>query len=230
MIFLKNSYKVVAKMLGGNGKVKVLQIYEKYYLPENLQMHMLRVAACSWLIIDHWNGPQIDKNAIIRVLLLHDMGNMLKIPEDFWKNENFLKLRQKYFVKYGTNEHELNMEIGKVEGLTEKELTILDGKRSRKNEETLKSASFERKICAYCDQRVAPNGVVGIVERLEDAKRRYKDRPLSVWSDEEKANRLIVCSLEIEKQIMQFCELQPEEIRDESIAEYVEILKEYEIK
>ena len=89
MIFLKNSYKVVAKMLGGNGKVKVLQIYEKYYLPENLQMHMLRVAACSWLIIDHWNGPQIDKNAIIRVLLLHDMGNMLKIPEDFWKNENF---------------------------------------------------------------------------------------------------------------------------------------------
>lgn len=158
------------------------------------------------------------------------MGNILKIPEDFLKDENFLKLREKYFAQYGTNEHELNMEIGKIEGLTEKELTILDGKRSRKNEETLKSDSYERKICAYCDQRVAPNGVVGIVERLEDAKKRYKNKLLSVWSDEEKANQLIACSLQIEKQIMQFCGIKPEEIRDESIAEYVEELKKYEIE
>lgn len=90
-----------------------------------------------------------------------------------------------------TYDHEINLYIGKVEGLTEKEIEILDGKRSRKNEETLKSNSYERKICAYCDQRVAPNGVVGIKERLEDAKVRYKNKPLSVWSNEEKANHLI---------------------------------------
>lgn len=210
--------------------MKILEIYEKYYLPENLQLHMLRVAACSCLIMEHWNGCAIDKDAVIRVSLLHDMGNILKISEDFSKDENFLKLRQKYFAQYGTNDHALNLEIGKIEGLTEKELEILDGKRSRKNEETLKSDSYERKICAYCDQRVAPNGVVGIVDRLEDAKKRYKNKPLSVWSDEEKANQLIACSLQIEKQIMQFCEIKPEEIRDERITEYVEGLKEYEIK
>ena len=210
--------------------MKILEIYDKYHLPENLQLHMFRVAGCSWLIIDHWHGPQIEKDAIIRVLLLHDMGNMLKIPEDFSDDENFLRIRRQYFEKYGTNEHALNMEIGKNEGLTEKELAILDGKRSRKNEETLKSDSFERKICAYCDQRVAPNGVVGIVERLEDAKRRYKDRPLSVWSNEEKANGLIAYALEIEKQIMEFCDLEPEKIQDESIAKYVERLKCYEIE
>ena len=51
-----------------------------------------------------------------------------------------------------------------------------------------------------------------------------------MWSDEEKANQLIACSLEIEKQIMQFCEMKPEKITDESIAEFVEVLKEYEIK
>ena len=167
--------------------MNIIEIYKKYHLPENLQMHMLRVAACSNLIIDNWTGVEIDNKAIIRVCLLHDMGNIVKIPEDFSKDQEFLKIRKKYFDKYGTNDHAINLEIGKREGLTEKELTILDGKRSRKNEETLKSNSYERKICAYCDQRVAPDGVVSIKERLEDAKVRYKNKPLSVWSNEEKA-------------------------------------------
>ena len=209
--------------------MNILQIYDKYHLPENLQMHMLRVAACSNLIIDNWNGPDIDKQAIIRVCLLHDMGNMVKIQENESKDIEFLKVRKKYFDKYGTNDHEINLEIGKQEGLTEKELTILDGKRSRKNEETLKSNSYERKICAYCDQRVAPDGVVSIKERLEDAKVRYKNKPLSVWSNEEKANHLIECSLGIEKQIMQYCKLKPEDINDFSIKEYIEKLKTYNI-
>ena len=209
--------------------MNIIEIYKKYHLPENLQMHMLRVAACSNLIIDNWTGAEIDNKAIIRVCLLHDMGNIVKIPEDFSKNQEFLKIRKKYFDKYGTNDHEINLEIGKQEGLTEQELTILDGKRSRKNEETLKSNSYERKICAYCDQRVAPDGVVSIKERLEDAKVRYKNKPLSVWSNEEKANHLIECSLGIEKQIMQYCKLKPEDINDFSIKEYIEKLKTYNI-
>lgn len=45
---------------------------------------------------------------------------------------------------------------------------ILDGKRSRKNEETLKSDLYEIKICAYCDQRVALDGVVGIIKNLKE--------------------------------------------------------------
>ena len=209
--------------------MNILRIYNKYHLPENLQMHMLRVAACSNLIIDNWNGPDIDKQAIIRVNLLHDMGNMVKIPEDFSKDEEFIKIRKEYFDKYGTNDHEINLEIGKQEGLTEKELTILDGKRSRKNEETLKSNSYERKICAYCDQRVAPDGVVSIKERLEDAKVRYKNKPLSVWSNEEKANHLIDCSLGIEKQIMEHCTLNQDDINDRTIKKYIEKLKKYDI-
>lgn len=209
--------------------MNILEIYKKYSLPENLQMHMLRVAGCANLIIDNWDGPKLEKESIIRVSLLHDMGNILKIAEDFYDDEGFRKTRKIYFEKYGTNEHEANMEIGKIEGLTDKELIILDGKRSRKNEETLKSDSYEIKICAYCDQRVAPDGVVSIKKRLEDAKVRYKDRPLSVWSDEKKANRMIECALEIEAQIMKYCRIKPEDINDETIANYIENLKKYEI-
>lgn len=210
--------------------MNIIQIYQKYHLPENLQMHMLRVAACSNLIIDNWNGPKIDKEVIIRVCLLHDMGNIVKIPESFSNDENFIKTRKRYFEKYGTNDHEINLEIGKKEGLSEREIQILDGKRSRKNEETLNSDSYERKICAYCDQRVAPDGVVGIKERLKDAQARYKDKPLSVWSNEEKANHLIKCSLGIERQIMQYCNISPEDINDDSIAMYVEMFKKYNIE
>ncbi len=210
--------------------MNIMEIYNKYFLPENLQMHMLRVAACSNLIIDNWYGLDIDKETIIRVCLLHDMGNMVKIPQEFSKDENFIKTRRKYFEKYGTNDHEINLEIGKNEGLSDKEIEILDGKRSRKNEETLKSNSYERKICAYCDQRVAPDGVSSIKQRLEDVKVRYKNNPLSVWSNEETANHLIECSLGIEKQIMQYCSINPEDINDKTIEIYIKKLKEYDIK
>lgn len=210
--------------------MKILDIYNKYHLPENLQMHMLRVAACSNLIIDNWNGQELDKQATIRVCLLHDMGNMVKIPEDFSNDMEFIKIRKEYFNKYGTNDHEINLEIGRIEGLSEKELTILDGKRSRKNEETLKSNSYEIKICAYCDQRVAPDGVVDLKERLEDAKIRYKNKPLSVWSNEEKANHLIECALGIESQIIEYCTISPKDINDKNIEKYIKQLKDFDIK
>jgi len=209
--------------------MNIIDIYNKYHLPENLQMHMLRVAACSNLIIDNWKGIEIDKDAIIRVCLLHDMGNMVKIPEDFSNDKDFITIRKKYFEKYGTNDHEINLEIGKTEGLSDKEITILDGKRSRKNEQTLNSDSYEIKICAYCDQRVAPNGVVDLNARLEDAKVRYKNKPLSVWSNEEKANHLIDCALGIEKQVMEKCSISPTDINDENIEKYIIKLREYDI-
>jgi len=52
---------------------------------------------------------------------------------------------------------------------------------------------------------------------------------LSVWSNEEKANYLIKCSLGIEKQIMKYCKLKPEDINDSTIETYIEKLKKYEI-
>lgn len=209
--------------------MNIIEIYNKYHIPENLQMHMLRVAACTNLILDNWIGKAIDRKAITRVSLLHDMGNMVKISEEEIRDKDFIELRKKYYEKYGTNDHQINMVIGKEEGLTNKELEILDGKRSRKNEQTAKSDNYEIKICAYCDQRVAPDGVVSLKERLEDAKRRYKDRPLSVWSNEEKANQLIKCALEIEEQIMKYCKLEPGDINNQSIQIYIDRLKEYEI-
>lgn len=104
----------------------------------------------------------------------------------------------------------------------------MQGKESKKNEEIMNSNSFEVKICAYCDERVSPHGVVSIVDRLEDAKARYKGIA-SIWGNEGKANHLIECALKIEKQIMQYCRIKPEDINGNNIEKYINELKKIDI-
>lgn len=209
--------------------MNIIEIYKKYHLPENLQMHMLRVAACSNLIIDNLNGLIIDKKAITRAGLLHDMGNMAKISDNEIDDDEFKKIRKEYIDKYGRNSHKINLIIAKEEGLNDYEIEIIDKKSSKRGEETLNSERYDVKILLYADQRVAPDGVTSLKERLEEVKKRYKNITSSVWSNEEKANHLIECSLGIEKQIMEHCNINPEDINDNSIKKYIEKLKEYEI-
>ena len=209
--------------------MNILEIYNKYHLPENLQMHMLRVASCSNLILDNWNGVEIDKKSIVRASLLHDMGNIAKISDNEIQDEEFRKIRKEYIDKNGRDSHKINLIIATEEGLKDYEVDIIDRKSSKRSEETLNSERYDVKILLYADQRVAPYGVTSLMERLEEVKKRYKNIVSSVWSNEEKANHLIDCSLGIEKQIMEHCKISPEDINDESIKKYIEELKKYEI-
>ncbi|MCI8761063.1 MAG: hypothetical protein HFJ29_03110 [Clostridia bacterium] len=209
--------------------MNIIEIYNKYHLPENLQMHMLRVASCSNLIMDNWNETIINREAIIRASLLHDMGNMAKISDNEIEDEKFRKIRKEYIDKYGRDSHKINLVIATEEGLKDYEVDIIDRKSSKRSEETLNSERYDVKILLYADQRVAPYGVTSLRERLEEVKKRYKNIVSSVWSNEEKANHLIDCSLGIEKQIMEHCSISPEAINDESIKKYMEKLKEYNI-
>lgn len=109
---------------------------------------------------------------IIRVLLLHDMGNMAKISSDEIDDKDFESVRDKFISIYEENPDAINIAIGKKEGLTADELELMELKGSQKNAEIMQSSSFEIKICTYCDQRVASYGVVLINERLEDAIKR----------------------------------------------------------
>lgn len=208
--------------------MNIIKIYEKYHIPKQLQLHMLRVSACAMLIINNWENKDINKESIIRVCLLHDMGNMVKIKDNPDNDQEFIYIREKYIEKYGLDDHRISIAIGKELGLNEYELKIMEGKESKRNEEIMNSNSFEIKICAYCDERVSPYGVNSIKERLEDAKNRYKGSA-SIWGDEEKANHLIECALEIEKQIMKYCTIKQEDINDKNIEKYIENLRKYDI-
>lgn len=204
--------------------MQIIDIYKKYHIPQQLQLHMLRVAACSNLILDNFEGKKLNKESIIRVCLLHDMGNIAKIKDNPDNDNEFVNIREKYINKFGLDDHQISLAIGKELGLSDYELQIMEGKESKRNEEIMNSDLFEIKICAYCDERVSPTGVESIQKRLEDAKKRYKGTS-SIWGDEKKADYLIECALEIEKQIMQYCSIKPEDINDDSIEKYMNDLK-----
>lgn len=210
--------------------MNIIEIYKKYELPEHLQMHMLRVAACCMQILDNWNSTiKVDNDSLIRIALLHDMWNMAKMSEDQINNQKFAKIRKKYINQYGKDDHKINIIIGKQEGLTDEEIDILDRKQLRKNKEIRDSDNYILKICAYCDQRVSPNGVDSLKGRLEELQERHKNKPNGSMHDPKVAKQLIQYALEIEEQVMRQCTWSKDSINDESIAPYVEKLKEYNV-
>lgn len=209
--------------------MKIIEIYRKYLIPENLQMHMLRVAACGKLILDNWNGPNVNKEAVIRILLLHDMGNIVKITSEQNSDVKFLNFRQRYIDKYGEDDHKITDVIAKEVGLTLKEIEIMDAKILKNNLITSEQDLYEIKICAYCDQRVAPNGIKDLEGRLKELQIRHQKQRKGIMSNPEQAKILLDSALEIENQIMQYCTINPNEINDDNILQYIEILKSYEI-
>lgn len=210
--------------------MNIIQIYKKYELPEHLQIHMLRVAGSCMLILDNWKeNIKIDKDSLIRIALLHDMGNMAKIPDEQVNCFQFAKIREDYINRYGKDDHKINIIIGKQEGLTEQELNILDRKQLRRNKEIRDSDNYILKICAYCDQRVAPNGVESLKGRLEELQHRHKNNPKGSMHDPQIAKELTQYALEIEEQVMSQCILKTNEINNETIAPYIEKLKEYDL-
>ena len=206
----------------------ILVIYEEYGIPENLQMHMLRVTACSKRIVDNWRGKKLNIQSLYRVLLLHDMGNIVKIPKEEFSDPTFQSIRKKYFDLYGKNDHEVSLTIAKELGLSEYELKLMNDKIFINNDNIMEEDSFETKIGAYCDQRVAPDGVMSLLGRLNEAKARYKDKPGSSMNNP-KTDRLIYCAGIIEKQIMKYCDIKPEDITDTTISKDIEYFKGYEI-
>ena len=208
--------------------MKILEIYRKYGIPRKLQLHMLRVAACADLIQDNWKGPEINRNRLVRVLLLHDMGNIVKIGENEFDFPEFVENRKKYFEQYGKDDHKISEAIAKELDLPEEEIAMMNEKIFLNTDNIIKSDNYELKIAAYCDQRVAPYGVCDMMERLLECKERSKNKPGSSMSDP-RADFMIECAKTMEEQVMQYCTIKAEEINDKTIEAYMEKLEEFEI-
>ena len=207
---------------------KVIDIYREYAIPENLQMHMLRVTACSKLIVDNWHGQKLNEASLYRVLLLHDMGNIVKISGSEISDRNFQQIRKHFIEAYGYDDHAVSEAIGLELGLSEHEIYIMKNKIFILNDHIVDCQEYELKIGAYCDQRVAPESVMPLLGRLNEAKERYKDKPGSSMNNP-KTDYLIQCAVKIEKQVMEYCDILPEQINDENISEYIDYFRGYEI-
>lgn len=206
----------------------ITDIYKHYGIPEMLQMHMFRVAAIADQILSAWNGPNINRESLMRVLLLHDMGNIVKMNIEPSESPQTRCMREKYYSKFGKDDHSVSHEIAKELGLSEDELSLMDGKVFIKNDETLLSNNYPRKIGAYADQRAAPDGVLPLLTRLREAQRRYRNKPGSSMNNP-RTEKLIECALKIEKQLMAHCNIEPSDITDSSISFFLENLRTFEV-
>jgi hypothetical protein len=199
-----------------------------------LVAHQLRVAAVAYAITQEFFESLHDEE-LISACLLHDMGNILKFdlslfPEyltpqgrDYWEG-----VKEEYRVKYGSDEHAATLAIAREIGVSERTLSYIDAVGFWGVVENEKSDSFEKKIAAYADMRVAPYGITTLVERMDDANRRYATR----WNEmghESKVAASHAMLRSIEKQIFARASNTPDDITAEACEKYIPMLKKYHI-
>jgi len=211
--------------------MKVAEIYQKYKIPPQLQLHQLRVAAVAKYICDNFTR-EIDTQEIITADLFHDMGNIIKFdltlfpeylePEgyDYWR-----KVQLDFIEKYGNEEHLATYEIAREIGISPRSFDILQSIGSSKSQQRLRDDDYSRKIAHYVDGRVSPNGVVSIKSRVADVNKRVlmrkKNQPQRRMTKPETAENF----LKIQNQLQKYSKIDLEEITDDTIKGIVEELR-----
>lgn len=160
--------------------MKVKEIYQKYRTPENLQEHMLRVAALGTVILDTWTGITVDTNAIVQTLLFHDIAK--PVTFDISKQGQFIrdpiklsKLKEDIMFlidNYGTSEHSAAMKIFQEIGLSSNAQRLIDNLEWHYIEKLIDARDIESLITIYCDMRIGPKGILKISERIVELHER----------------------------------------------------------
>ncbi|MDQ3076086.1 MAG: HD domain-containing protein [bacterium] len=212
---------------------KITDIYKQYKIMPILADHMLRVGAVASIICDSLD-TSIDKEKIVKVCLLHDMGNIIKFELTYFPEINepegleYWQTVQKEFIeKYGEDEHEATMEIMRELGMSEELIYLADQNRFSLLCEHAIGDDMLVKIMHYADMRVGPFGVLSYDGRMEEAKKRYANRTAF---QEEQREKLISCGKEIENQIFAHCSIKPEDINDKSVAPVIGKLRDFVIQ
>jgi hypothetical protein len=164
----------------------LLTFYTKYKIMPQLQTHMLRVAGVGSLILDGWQVP-VDRDLVMRTLLLHDMGNIVKFDLQnplmpIRDLDKWMKIQAQFWTKYGRDAHAATQQILAEAGQNEV-IEVLEQERAgyeSGDTALLLEQDWPAKILAYCDVRVTPAGVASLKERIHDLHLRY-GRPES-WS------------------------------------------------
>ena len=215
---------------------KILEIYEEYKIMPFLREHMFRVAAVASMVCDSFD-MSVDKESILTACLLHDMGNIIKadlniFPEasepegiEYWQN-----VQNEYIKKYGKNEHEATSQIMKEVGLPESIIVLAKQTyfsffcKHRDNND------FNIKIISYADSRVDPHGIVSYEERMDEGKKRYKNRKSTFGAvREDERKKLVECGSDTEKQIFSHCKIRPEDINNQTAAALISSLRNFVI-
>jgi len=211
----------------------IQQLYEKYEIMPNLQLHMYRVAAVAKMICDHFK-KSINKQEVVITCLLHDIGNIIKF--DLFDFPQFLeplgfeywyKVQIHYIKKYGNDEHVASQKIAEELGIDDRIRELMDSVSFIGATENYQTNDFAKKICSYADVRVTPFGVVSLEKRLADLEQRYGNKYPGEAMKKKRAEFQNYLR-KMESQIFQNCSLKPEQITETAIAPIIQELKNVE--
>jgi len=209
----------------------VNKIYQKYLIPINLQEHMLRVTAVGDIICEHVKTVKVDRNLIIKTLLLHDMGNIIKYDfsrtellaeEDKQRVKELKKNREEFIEKYGNDSDKATLAIMEELNLDKKIITLCENSHGEHSDQFTDSDDWERKIAYYCDMRIGLFGVKDLKSRFENLMKRNPN-------EKQKLKLYFQRCLKIEKQIQKVVNIDLQSINDEMIDKTMEDLKRTEI-
>jgi hypothetical protein len=214
--------------------MNILDIYKKFNINILLQEHMLRVAALGQLICKDWAGPKIDKDIITQVLLLHDLGNIVKIdfnkyiPEEKPNRDYWIGVQEQVINKYSSDDHLATFNMITELGVSEYVKWLAMNKIFINNEMTDVSKDFNLKICTYADQRVAPDKVMPLIERLNEVRERSNGNPRASINHP-RSEQLLKSASNIEEQILQYTKVDKFSDVNDEVNKIMEELKGYEV-
>jgi len=202
-------------------------IYERFKIPKHMQMHMRRAAATVKVVVDNWTGEDINGEDAIVCLLLHDLGNVVRMSfgnnglDDLYEESGGVDLMKKIKKEavgiYGEDDHVATEKMCEELGISKRVMELMEEHTFHKNKDICSGEDMDLKICAYADQRIGPRGVLNLKVRLEEANERGKNRP---WYNE--FDDLLECALKIEEQVLSNTSLSEDEINDEAVMPYLE--------
>ena len=168
------------------------------------------------------------KHDLVIACLLHDMGNIVKfdfdrLPAPDGRSDHWKAVQNEMIERYGRNEiaatHLILEELGVasivapvLENTSDHEALILE-----------ESGTMLQKMACYADQRVSPKGIVSLVARLADMRKRYGH------ADDERTRALDAATVRIESALFEGLAIRPEDITDASVAPIIESLRSFEI-
>ena len=194
-------------------KIFIGEIYKKLGIPKHLQNHMLYTASICYLL-----SLNLVKefDILVEEMLFHDIGNLLKLQPHEITCDLTRWIRDYLYNKFNGDDHLATNYICKLYGFSDERIERMNRKTLANNVKTAKSDDIKVKIEAYCDQRVSPEGVVSLQERLEELKKRHsKIKGATLYG--KNADDIIKAAFEIEKQVLQSANIPKEFISNKNI-------------
>ena len=208
----------------------ISKIYSTYFIPLNLQRHMMLTAGVAEQICANYKKP-IDAQNIIAAALIHDLGNLVKMdlkdkkkillldPTDRDRVDILIEKQKEFWEKYGKNDFLANALIAKELGANKRVIFLMENKGIENDFRQLWRKDLGLAIFAYADLRVAPYGVTSMQERLEEFQKRYNLHKSKVTLAQSK--KFMVFAKELEEEIFENVSIRPQDITSASIMPYI---------